>query len=119
MQDSSGGRGGTRPGAGRRPRYGSPMSRTAFTARPDQVIFYWLLSGNQKTVSAGVQTAVAHMVKLDPEAAQLHEQAKWMATAAEKELTDSGKPARQEDVLRLLLDHTERFVAMYEARGEN
>jgi len=117
MQDSSGGRGGTRSGAGRRSRYGTPMPRSAFTARPDQIVFYLLLSGNEKTVSAGVQRAVAQLVKADQKAAKVYEQALWMTNQAKAELEADAAPGtevNQDMIMRYILDHHERIAAMWE-----
>lgn len=116
------GRGGSRPGAGRRPRYGTPMPRTAFTARPDHIIFYLLLSGNQKTVSAGVQMAVPRLVEQDEKAAAAYKQAQWMTQAAQTELEaeiTADEEVTQEMVLRRVLDDLDRFIAAYQDRARD
>jgi heptaprenylglyceryl phosphate synthase len=99
------------------------MPRSAFTARPDQVVFYLLLSGNERTVSAGVQRAVRRLVESnDPEAAALYEQAKWMTKQAEAELEAGktvGEEVKQEEILRHVLEHHLRLVALWENREGN
>lgn len=117
MPSSSSGRGGARPGAGRRPKYRSPMPRSAFTARPDHIIFYLLLSGNEKTVSAGVQTAVSRLVAKDKAAAAKFEQAKWMTDQAERELVaevGDNEEVTQDAVLRHVLEHRDRLSGMWQ-----
>lgn len=96
------------------------MPRTAFTARPDQIVFYLLLSGNQKTVSGGVQVAVARLVDSgDERAAAAYQQAQWMVQAAQSELEAeavAGEEVTQEMVLRRVLDGLDRFVAAYQEK---
>ena len=98
------------------------MPRTAFTARPDQIVFYLLLSGNQKTVSAGIQTAVSRLTKDDPDMTAIHHKAQWIVRAVEAELRAEIPPdedVTQEMVLRRVLDELDRFLAMWENEAGN
>lgn len=110
-------RGGKRPGAGRRSRHGTPMPGSAFTAHPKHLTFYLLLSGEQKTVSAGIQEAVGRLAKRDADAALRYEQANWIVNAAHAELTnETGVAPNLAAVWKRVNDNIDRFVAMWEER---
>lgn len=107
---------------GRRPRRGSPMPRTGFTAFPEQIIFYLLLSGHQRAVSAGVQIAPSILASVSPEHQEMLNKAKWITSKARQELEAQAENDEAEithdDVLRFTLDHRDRLEANYEDRSE-
>jgi len=100
---------------GRRPRRGTPMPRTGFTAFPEQIIFYLLLSGSQRAVSAGVQMAPAIMAKLSEEHQEMMEKAKWLTRRARElvEAENGSEEVTHDDVLRYTLEHRDRLEADY------
>lgn len=105
---------------GRRPRRGTPMPRTGFTAFPEQIIFYLLLSGHQRAVSAGVQIAPSIMANLSDEHRAMMEQAKWMTMRArqilEADATPSDEEVNHDDVLRYALEHRDQLEFEYQEK---
>lgn len=105
---------------GRRPRRGTPMPRTGFTAFPEQILFYLLLSGHQRAVSAGVQIAPAIMAGLSDEHKAMMEQAKWMTRRAREILEADARPGSEEvghdDVLRYTLEHRDELEMAYQKK---
>lgn len=107
---------------GRRPRRGTPMPRTGFTAFPEQILFYLLLSGHQRAVSAGVQIAPSIMAGLSDDHKAMMNQAKWMTMRAREILEADTKPGDDEvshdDVLRYALEHRDELEANYQERKD-
>jgi hypothetical protein len=65
------------------------MPRTGFTAYPEQHLFFILLSGNQRSVSAGVQIAPEVMARLSPEHKAMFDKAKWLTARARQILEEA------------------------------
>lgn len=96
------------------------MPRTGFTAFPEQILFYLLLSGHQRAVSAGVQIAPSIMANLSDEHRAMMEQAKWMSMRARQILEADARPGDDEvshdDVLRYALEHRDQLEFEYQER---
>lgn len=60
---------------------GSPLAHTSITAFPEQFIFYLILSGDNRSVSAGVQKLPEMVAKKSP-FKEDWEQAQWMVERA-------------------------------------
>ena len=102
---------------GRRPRRGSPMPRTAFTAYPETALFYILLSGHQRSVSAGVQVAPDVLAVHSAEHKALLDKAKWMARRARNILEgETDEEVTHDDVYRYVRDHTYELEADFEEK---
>lgn len=100
---------------GRSPRRGSPMPRTGFTAFPEQHLFYILLSGHQRSVSAGVQLAPDILAQHSPEHMAMYEKAKWMTRQAREILEgETDEEVTHDDVYRYIRDHTYELEADFE-----
>lgn len=69
---------------GRRPRRGTPMPTTSFSAATDELTFLILLG--KGSLSSGVQEAVQQLVRLDEGAAALMAEAQRLMAEAEKHL---------------------------------
>ena len=98
------------------------MPRTGFTAFPEQILFFLLLSGPQRAVSAGVQIAPSIMAKLSDEHHTMMEQAKWMTRRARQILEAAAKPTDDEvshdDVLRYTLEHRDQLESEYNEKTD-
>ncbi|MBK7895584.1 MAG: hypothetical protein IPJ90_12055 [Anaerolineaceae bacterium] len=100
-------------GAGRPPRRATAMPKTAITAHVDQFIFFQLLSGEQNTVSAGIQKAVGYLTNYDEvarvESQECWKQTEWMVnrakTALGKELDLPHRKLSQEQILTYVKDN--------------
>lgn len=100
---------------GRRPRRGSPMPRTGFTAFPEQHLFYILLSGQQRSVSAGVQLAPSIMADLSQAHKSIFDKAKWMTARARALLEeDTDEEVTHDDVYHYIRTHLDRLEADYQ-----
>lgn len=106
-----------RPGPGRRSRYDSPMPRSTFTAPVADIVFFRVYSGQDDTISRGVQEAVLKVVALDPEAAQSYAVAQWICERAEAMLGNQGQTSDQENVLKYVAQNYADLVAMYRAEA--
>lgn len=95
------------------------MPRTGFTAFPEQILFYLLLSGHQRAVSAGVQIAPGIMAGLSEEHRVMMEKAKWMARQAQAAAEAANPkpadddPVSHDDVLRYALEHRDELEDAY------
>lgn len=104
---------------GRRPRRGSPMPRTGFTAFPHQHLFYILLSGSQRSVSAGVQLAPDVLAKVSPEHKAMFDKAKWMARRTRELLeAQTDDAVTHDDVYRHMRDHLDVLEQDFEDQSE-